>query len=381
MKTSPLHRVHESLGAKFTEAYGWEMPAHFGDPVEEHLSVRKGAGILDITYRGKVRVSGKDRAAYLQRILSQDMNKLRPSLGAYSTLLDVKGKMLAYMRIYCDEESFLIDVEPGLSEKMVQILTQYLFREDVRIEDVTERYGLLTIQGPLSREIVGGVTGAEMKDMPECSHLTLFINSVRCKVVRTSYTGEEGYDIYIPWDETRTVWEGIAGGTSPVSLRNRGSVPTPFGLDALNTLRIEAGTPVYTIDMDEHTIPVEANLDRAISYDKGCYIGQETIARIKFRGHVNRTFTGFCLEGEKTPEKGDKIYKIIDDIEHSIGIITSGCLSPTLGRPIALGYIRVEHSEPGEIVQVEKGDQRLRATVAKLPFLNTLNKKEDQRVV
>lgn len=371
MKTSPLHRVHESFGAKFAEAHGWEMPAHFGDPVGEHLSVRKGAGIMDVTHRGKVRVSGKERAAYLQRILSQDMNKLKPSLGAYSTLLDVKGKMLAYMRIYCDEDSFLIDVEPGLSEKMVQTLTQYLFREEVRVEDVTERYGLLTVQGPLSREILGGVTGTEIKDMPECSHLALFINSVSCKVVRTSYTGEEGYDIYTPWDATQTVWEGMLGDTSPISLRNRGSVPTPFGLAALDTLRIEAGTPVYAIDMDEHTIPVEANLDRAISYDKGCYIGQETIARIKFRGHVNRTFTGFCLEGEKTPEKGDKIYKIIDGIEHCIGLITSGCLSPTLGRPIALGYIRVEHSEPGEIVHVERGDQRLKATVTKLPFLKT----------
>lgn len=370
MKTSPLHRIHESLGAKFAEAHGWEMPAHFGNPAEEHLAVRKGAGIMDITHRGKVRISGKDRTTYLQRILSQDMNKLKPSLGAYSTLLDVKGKMLAYMRIYCDEDSFLIDAEPGLSEKIVQILTQYLFREEIWIEDVTEKYGLITIQGPLSREIIDGLTGTEIKDIPECSHLALFINSVSCKVVRTSYAGEEGYDIYTPWDETRTVWEGILRDTSPVSLlkRNRGSVPIPFGLAALNTLRIEAGTPVYAIDMDEHTIPVEANLDKAISYDKGCYIGQETIARIKFRGHVNRTFTGFCLEGEKVPEKGDKIYKIIDDIEHSIGIITSGCLSPTLGRPIALGYIRVEHSEPGEIVHVERGDQRLTAMVTRLPF-------------
>jgi len=358
------------MGAKFTEVQGWIMPVHFGNPVREHLSVRKGAGILDMTHRGKVRVSGKERATYLQRILSQDMNKLKPSSGAYSTLLDVKGKMLAYMRIYCDEDSFLIDVEPGLQERVIRLLTQYLFREDVQIEDVTERYGLLTIQGPLSRKVLAVVAGADIKDMPECSHLTLSINSVNCKVVKTSYTGEEGYDIYAPWGETDIVWKGLIGKASSNNLsESEDAVPTPFGLAALDTLRIEAGTPVYAIDMDEHTIPLEANLDKAISYDKGCYIGQETIARIKFRGHVNRTFTGFYIEGEKVPERGDKIYKKMEGIEQCVGIITSGCFSPSLGRPIALGYIRVEHKKPGEIVYVESREQRLEATVAKLPLL------------
>ena len=128
--------------------------------------------------------------------------------------------------------------------------------------------------------------------------------------------------------------------------------------------------------MDEDTIPIEANLDNAISYDKGCYIGQETISRIKFRGHVNRTFTGFAIsDKEVIPVKGDKVYKVIHDIEHPIGVITSGCLSPTLNRPIALGYIRIEHSEPGEIVFIERGDQRLTAIVTRLPFVKkTLTK-------
>ncbi|MBI5096353.1 MAG: aminomethyl transferase family protein [Nitrospirae bacterium] len=151
---------------------------------------------------------------------------------------------------------------------------------------------------------------------------------------------------------------------------------TLFGLDALETLRIEAGTPLYSVDMDEDTIPIEANLDNAISYDKGCYIGQETISRIKFRGHVNRTFTGFTIsDKEVIPVKGDRIYKIIHDIGHPIGEITSGCLSPTLNRPIALGYIRIEHSEPGEIVFIDRGGQRLTTIVTRLPFVKkTLTK-------
>lgn len=372
MKTSPLHNLHKSLSANFVEIRGWEMPAHYGNPVGEHLNVRKGVGIMDLTHRGKIRISGKDRTMFLQKILSQDVNKLAPSQGAYSTLLDVKGRMLAYMCLYCDMDSFLIDVEPGLSEKIVQIFTQYLFREDVIVEDVTEKYGLVTVQGPLSRELLSSVTRTEIKDLPECSHLSLHINDVRCKMVRTSYTGEEGYDIYALWDETVSVWEAIVTRDTSHISRNMGSVPLPFGLNAFETLRVEAGTPVYSIDVDEHTIPIEATLDKAISYDKGCYIGQETIARIKFRGHVNRTLTGFYINEGVVPEKGDRIYKVIDDSEHDIGIITSGCFSPTLNRPIALGYIRIEYKEQGGIVYIDRDTKQLTAAVTPLPFYKRL---------
>ena len=352
--TSPIHEIHKSLGACFCEIKGWEMPGHYSNPIEEHLNVRRCAGISDLSHRSKVILSGKDRTPFLQKILSQDINSLTPSSGAYSTLLDVKGRMLAYMKIYCDEDSFFIDLEPGLSEIFVQALKHYQFREDVVMEDVTERYGLITVQGPQSRQLLSSVANMDIKDMPECSHINLPINNINTKAVRTSYTGEEGYDIYALRDEIHTVWDALIG---PI-----------FGIEALETLRIEAGTPVYFSDMDEHTIPVESNLDKAISYTKGCYIGQETISRIKFRGHVNRTLTGFYINGDIVPVKGDKIIKIIHDIEQNVGVVTSACHSPTLNKIIAMGYIRIECSEQGETVHIESGSQRLPAVVTKLPF-------------
>ena len=398
MKTTPLHEVHRSLGAKFIATHGWEMPAHYGDPVSEHLAVRMDAGIVDASHRGKVRISGRDRTAFLQKILSQDINRLTPGSGAYSTLLDVKGRMLAYMRIYCDEESLLMDTEPGLNETIVQTLNHYLFREAVVIEDVTLKYGLVTIQGPRSRELLSRATGIGIANMAECAHFNPIINDIHCKVVKTTFTGEEGYDIYAPWDGLQTLWGWltrkhknnppyspfIKGGDSfppPLEKGGKGGFDrefsdeiTLFGLDALETLRIEAGTPLYSIDMDEATIPIEAGLDHAISYSKGCYVGQETISRIKFRGHVNRIFMGFTINPPSTnnptiPVKGDRIYKIIHDIERQIGVITSACLSPTLNRPIALGYIRIEQSGPGEIVFIERGGQRLTAIVTRLPLV------------
>ncbi|MBI5193973.1 MAG: aminomethyl transferase family protein [Nitrospirae bacterium] len=401
MKTSPLHEILMSLGATFSEAYGWEMPANYGNAVEEHINVRNGAGIIDLSHRGKLRISGKDRVMFLQKILSQDINKIKPSTGAYSTLLDVKGKMLAYMCILADEPpvnipspsrggaelapeeviggwgwalpdegSFLLDLDPGLEEKVSQILNRFLFRENVKIVDVTEQYGLLSIQGPLSKQVLNKITQTEVaeipvipaiEDMQECSHINVIINGVNCKAVKTSFTGEDGYNLYCPSGNMTQLWNYILSAGVDFQLK-------PFGLNALETLRIEAGIPLYSIDMDEHTIPVEANLDKAISYDKGCYIGQETIARIKFRGHVNKTLIGFILDDDVIPQKGDKVIGIIENTEHEIGIITSACLSPTLNRPIAMGYIRISHNNPDEVIHIETNSKKLSAKITDLPF-------------
>ena len=406
MKQSPLYEVHKSLGARFTEMQGWEVPEHYGDPASEHLAVRSSAGIMDMTHRGKIRVSGKDRTKFLQSILSQDINKLTHGTGGHATLLNTKGHMLAYMRIYSDEDSFLIDTEPGEADKIIQILNRYLFREDVKIEDVTLKYGLVTVQGPNSRRIICRISGIDIKEMEECNHLNLTINKINCKVARTTYTGEEGYNIYTPWDNLKYIWETII---IPVPLRGQGqpvrhtepcaefdsasvsgsqtmpgreipkqvrddrravyaSEVNPFGFVAYNSLRIEAGIPLYSIDMDEDTIPIEANLDHAISYTKGCYVGQETIARIKFKGHVNRTLTGFFIETTIIPQKGDRIYKIIEGAEQNIGVITSACFSPTLKVSVALGYLRIEHNKPGTEVYIHSKSHTIQAVVACIPF-------------
>lgn len=354
MNQSPLYEIHKSSGAVFTELHGWEIPAHYGDPAAEHLAVRSHAGLMDMTHRGKIRVSGKDRIKFLQNILSQDINKLTPGTGGHATLLNTKGHMLAYMRLFSDEESFLIDTETGEADKIIQILNRYLFREDVKMEDLTLQYGLVTVQGPRSGEMICRISKTDMKDMEECSHMNLAINNINCKLARTTYTGEEGYSIYTPWDNLQGLWETIK--------------ISPFGLSAYNSLRIEAGIPLYPVDMDENTIPVEANLDNAISYTKGCYIGQETIARIKFKGHVNRTLTGLIIKGDTLPEKGDRIYAVTEGAGHNIGIITSACFSPTLSSLIALGYIRMGYHEPGAEVHIESKSHKIPAVVAAIPF-------------
>ncbi len=388
---SPICDTHKALGAAFTEFHGWEIPSHYGDAVAEHLAVRGSAGIIDMTHRGKIRVSGKDSTRFLHNILSQDINKLTPGTGGHAVLLNTRGHMLAYMRLYSDDDSFLIDTEPGEAEKIIQILNRYLFREDAKIEDLTMQYGLLTVQGPRSRETISRISGIEIKDMDECGHINISINSINCKVARTTYTGEEGYNIYAPWDNLQYIWESIIVRNPFVRHPEHGSVShrddiktmtsgeiIPFGHDAFNSLRIEAGIPLYSIDMDENTIPVEAGLDDAISYTKGCYVGQETIARIKFKGHVNRTLTGFIISpGRESgsvsgnmiiPKKGDIICAAIDDARQEAGFITSACFSPTLNRVTALGYLKIQYAGRGNKVTINSEDGEVSAEVAKLPL-------------
>ncbi|MCC6543305.1 MAG: aminomethyl transferase family protein [Nitrospirae bacterium] len=373
MKRSPLYEIHKSIGVSFTEFNGWEIPAHYGDPETEHLAVRSNAGMMDFTHRGKIRISGKDRTKFLQNILSQDINKLTPGTGGHAALLNTKGHMLAYMRIYSDESAFLIDTESGQSDKIIQILNRYLFREEVKIEDVTLKNGLITVQGPHSRDIISRISGADINEMEECSNINLTIKDINCRLVKATYTGEEGYGIYTPWDSLQNVWEAVL---MPSSSGAGGIIPA--GHDAYNSLRIEAGIPVYSIDMDEDTIPIEANLDNAISYTKGCYIGQETIARINFKGHVNRKLTGFTVhpgtginhvtEGRIIVHKGDRIYAVTENTENSIGIITSACFSPTLNDVIAIGYLRMKYCEPGTEVRIDSSSHQISAVVTVIPF-------------
>ena len=339
----------------------WEIPAHYGDPVSEHLHVREKAGIFDLSHRGKIRISGKDRIPFLQRVLSQDMNKLKTPYGAPSTLLDNKGHMLAYMNIYAEPESFIIDCEPGLSKKIIQILDRYLFREDVKMEDITDSLVLISVQGPISGDILSSTLGlVDIKKMEELEHKGLRMEGTSIMVVKISRTGEDGYDIYVPPENAEDIYKRLLSWKDKDALR-------PAGLDALESLRVEAGIPLYSVDMDEHIIPLEVDLDRAISYDKGCYIGQETIARIKFRGHVNRVFTGFIIDGNTLPERGSKIQD--SNGEKEIGWITSATYSPIFQKIIALGFIKRDFNQDGTGVLIKTGDLTTGGAVTDLPFI------------
>lgn len=354
----PLHGVHESLGAGFEELGGSLVPANYGDTAGEYEAARSRVGISDLSDRGKLRLSGKDHLKFLQGMLTNDVMKLGEGEGMYAAILTVKGRMLSDMRVYREKESVLLDLEPGLNMKVGEILRGYRLSYKANIDDLTGSIGLLYVHGPLARRLLVEATGVENLPQSEFGHLRAAIDGRDVTVVKVRRTGGEGYDVYATADVLSDIWNVLTENGKAHGI-------VPVGRAAIETLRIEAGIPVYGTDMDEETIPIEAGIWNALSFEKGCYVGQEVVARIKWRGHVNRHLSGLVLSGEIIPRKGSGIFSG----EKKIGFVTSAVLSPAMAEPIALGYVRREYIEPGTSVLIKLPDDSLgEARVTPLPF-------------
>jgi glycine cleavage system T protein len=356
----PLHDVHESLGASFRESGEWLVPESYGDEPYEYEAARERVGIADLSDRGKLRLSGKEHLKFLQGMLTNDVMKLEDGKGMYAAVLTVKGRMVSDMRVYREKDSVLMDLEPGLNTKVGELLKKYRLSYKAAIDDLTESMGLISVYGPHAPELLERVIGKENLPASEFDHLRAGVDGREVHIIKTRRTGEECYDIYSLPDGLADLWgllmdEGKAYGIKPV------------GRDALDVLRIEAGIPMYGIDMDEETIPIEAGIWSALNFEKGCYVGQEVVARIRWRGHVNRHLAGFISSGAAL-ERGADVYSG----EKKIGIVTSGAFSPALGKQVALGYIRREFKEPGTKVGIKLSDGSIEeAVVAALPFTGT----------
>lgn len=351
-----LNDVHLKLGARLFIRSGWEIPDHYGDPVVEHRAIRNAAGLADLSFRGKLRLRGKDRVEFLHGMVTNDVKRLKPGSGCYATITNVKAKMLSDCRIYCLFESFLLDLEPEVVEKIRQHLDRYIIASDVAIEDLTEKWGLLSLYGPGAPDLL--LESLKLTHLPETEYgcLETPFQNTDLMITRNEITGEVGYDLFLPSEGLGKLWTAlIQGGARPV------------GQEALDILRIEAGIPRYDVDMDESHFPMEAGLkERAISYTKGCYIGQETIARADAMGHMNRFLMGLEVKGEAVPKKGQTILSS----ERAIGTITSGIRSPTLSKIIALGYVHREFAKAGTEVSIMVEGGHVPATVVSLPFYN-----------
>lgn len=361
MPRSPLFPIHQALGATFTVVGEWELPEHFGDPTAEYHLLRQGVGLYDLADRGLVRVTGKDRERFLHAMVSNDTKSLQSGQGCYSTFLNVKGHLLADFVVYAEEASYLLEMEPQVVRPFIEAIDFFVISEDVVFTDETGTWSMLGLQGPQAAKLLALASGQAMPAVPMYAYVPCALAGQPVHVWRRTYTGEDGYLLMMPAAQASAVWQALwqhreaCGG---------GAV----GRAALEVARIEAGIPVYGQDMGEETIPIEANLDAAISYTKGCYIGQEVIARLEARGHVNRKLVGLLLNGDVPPERGAKILSP----QREVGWITSAAYSPALRRAIALGYVRREVLTPGTALEVQTPGACLQATVEALPLYPAL---------
>jgi aminomethyltransferase len=319
----------------------------------EYAAVRHGVGLVDRRAWGVLEAQGRDRATFLNALLSNDVKSLAPGQGCAAALLDVHGKVQVVLLVWVLDDRILLVTPPGSAATTLEALDRYLFSEKVELRDAGADWALFMLAGPQAPARVEALTGAAPA-AAAWSSVASSLDGVGVRLVRGGgETGEPEVWIAAPAGEGERVWKALAGAGTPV-----------VGADALETLRIEAGTPRFPVDIGPAVLLPEVPFETLVSYTKGCYPGQEVVVRIRDRGHVNRHLRGLVLDGDTVPPAGSEV---VTD-EAAIGAVTSATRSPGLGRPIALAMVRRQHAEPGTAVGVRVGNRVVPATVRALPF-------------
>ena len=350
----PLTDEHRRLQARWTTVAGRDIPDHYGDPLAEHRAVRERAGAADLSARGLLRVTGPDRAKYLNSILTNDILALAPGQGCYAALLDVKGHLQADMRLFALEDALLIDLDPALTAATIPALKRYIVIYKVKLEEIAAQLLHLALWGPKSGDWLNAMFGRSLPPIPDYHHVRWEWRNAPIEVIRLSETGEEGAHLLVPSEIGAPFWHALMEAGRPI-----GAVPV--GARAVESLRVEAGVPRFGAELDPAHFPAEAGLEQAVSYTKGCYLGQETTMRIKTQGSVNRRLVGLLIEATALPAPGSPLFAQ----GQKVGTITSALDSPTLRRRIALGYAQKGFFDDGTVLTL--ADQG-RATVTPLPF-------------
>jgi aminomethyltransferase len=368
VQTLPLAEMHRERGAIFAERDGWLLPASYGDARAEYEAVRSagGVGLIDLSARGRIYVGGAEAVQFLNGLITNDVKTLAPHAWMHAAFPNVQGRLLASVRVARagDEVGFLIDTEPTTHRKVFGLLERFTLAGDFRVKDSTAETAQFSLQGARAGEIVesvfGGAAQAQNGQPQSASHVA-FVTVITWRerhpvtLLHATHTGEDGYDLVCGADVAADLWDALTeAGARAV------------GFDAFEVLRVEAGEPRFGVDVNETNVVLEAGQEQeAVSYTKGCYIGQEIIARIHWRGHVAKRLAGLLLEDERELEAGAKVSSL-DGRE--IGRVTSQVFSPRLARRIALAILKYDYLQAGTRVLVFVGEEERAAQVAELPF-------------
>lgn len=361
MSRLALHELHEGLNGHFAEVNGCEVVADYGDWRAEHSALRQNAGVLDLSFRSRICLTGTDRARWLNGQVTNNVKDLRTGQGCYAALVNAKGKLQSDLNIFALADELLLDFEPGLTASVSERLEKYIIADDVQVVDVAPHYGLLSVQGPAAEKAVRGLgLFVEIPNAP--LHLTSIKDATLGEIylVNQPRIGPTGFDLFVPTAALGAVFDKLVAAARETGGR-------ACGWTALETARIEAGIPRFGVDMDESNLAPEPDIEaRAISYSKGCYIGQEVIARIRTYGQVAKALRGLRLADElkNLPAKGDKLFH--DGKE--VGYVTSAVISPALNANIALGYVRKEANQSGTKLILRTSGAESPVEIVNLPF-------------
>jgi folate-binding protein YgfZ len=346
MTTSPLHEIARRAGAIFAESASWQLPAHYGNTLAEYHTTLNGASLFDCSNQGKLEVSGPEAPVFLHNLSTNDIKNLPLGGGCEAYFCDARAKTLGQafiyrVRIEGGKDALWLDVQAGYQDKLLKHLDKHLIAEQVELADRTESFAQMHLAGPKATEILTRALGDPIPPLAEFQHMerTFCLNAV-AHIRRHDPLGVAGYDIVCMNARAEGIWQMLSAAGAK-----------PAGLESHDILRIEAGTPIYGIDIDENRFVMEvARALRAVSYTKGCFLGQEPIVMARDRaGHVNRSFLSMkVLEGKPLP-RGTKLFRDGNEV----GLVTSSIESPKLGTAVALGYVRRGHQDPGTKLEAE----------------------------
>jgi folate-binding protein YgfZ len=360
MVLTALQAGGEGIGAASVADYrGAATAASFGDPQAEFNTLRSDCGVFDLGFRSKISLTGSDRVRWLNGMVTNSIRDLAGGQGGYAFLLNPQGHILGDLFAYNRGESITIDTDRCQSEKILATFDHYIIMDDVEVKTLDDDLTALGVAGPRSRKVLSAA-GIELPELTSLALRTVAWKGIECTVVRTEAEAEPAFEVWLAPSDVRQLWSALieAGGI-------------PVGSEALELHRIASGVPLYGVDIRERDLPQETEQARALNFNKGCYVGQEIVERIRSRGAVHRKFTGFVADGNAAISPGSKIRSADKDV----GELTSvACLHSSSGdKTIALGYVRREAGTPGRQLLVGT----FPVTAAQLPFDQSVLRQEE----
>jgi folate-binding protein YgfZ len=361
MGITALQAHGEGLGAAGVSEYrGATTASRFADPQAEFAALRSGCGVYDLGFRAKISVTGGDRVRWLNGMVTNNIRDLAVGEGVYAFLLNPQGHILGDLYAFDRGESITVDTDLGQAEKILATFDHYIIMDDVEVTNLSEQLTALGVAGPKSREVLAAA-GFTVPEMQALQVQSVMWQGMDCTLLRGEDSEHLSYEVWLAPDRVRQLWDAVvAAGAMPV------------GSEALELQRIVSGIPRYGVDIRERDLPQETEQARALNFNKGCYVGQEIVERIRSRGAVHRKFAGFLIEGAVHIAPGTKIVSG----EKEVGEITSSASLqlPRGNKTVALGYIRREVGAPGREVTIGAA----KATVVQLPVIDSTLSQEER---
>ncbi len=358
LRKTPLHARHVASGARMVPFAGWDMPVEYSGVTHEHMAVRTRAGLFDVSHMGEIEIAGMNALAAVQRISSNDANKLQVGQAHYAALMTPQGTFVDDMLVYkMAPTHFLLVVNASNLEKDFAWITNQVGQVgDAAAVDTSSRYALIALQGPAAREVLQPLTGVDLASMKYYWFGFGEVAGARVTISRTGYTGEDGFEVFVPPNMADRVWQAIleAGKSADV---------IPCGLAARDTLRLEAAMCLYGNDIDDTTTVLEANLGWIVGWNKPDFIGKPVLDAQKAQG-VTRRLVGFEMVDRGIARHG---YAITKDGQ-PVGTVTSGTQTPFLKKAIGMGYVPTALATPGAEIDIDIRGRATRARIVPLPF-------------